>query len=192
MAGNAADVQPHQDNVRLDARLAAKTGQTLAVEYRLSNLGTEAIFVLDNLLNRNDPRMGPDVTRSYTLLSGAGELVLFRGLLPVPEGLQVESPEVPYAQPLAAGQTVTRSFEFPAKLRSDHPYDDVSKAEVIEIRSLSLSVGFVAASLVEGLGQDVERAGQMFRRFSYRELIGHQMTVSTGLGPVDMQLVRWP
>ena len=183
-------MQASQTVIALEGKLAPSGTQSFRVDYRVTNTGNESVFILDQILNRSDGRMGPDPSRAYTLLGATGELVLFKGMLPIPDGLQVESPEIPYAQLLDAGKSATGSFEMSKIIPYDNPYDYEGAAEAIEIKSVTLQVGFVPSRLAAGMGEEIERQGRTYYRFRYGALAGRQSVASVSLGEAALQVVR--
>ncbi len=186
-ASEGRQMTDDENSVKLDCRLSTSGPQELNVEYRLINSGTD-IYVLDNILNRLDGSLGPDPRRAYTLIGDHSELVLLKGLLPVPEGVQVELPEVPYANFVNSKSSIGTSFAVPRTLPYDNPYDYEARREVIVIRHAILRIGYVPAEAVAGRGQEIKIRGKTFFRFRYRDLIGWQRFIECPLGEVDLQL----
>jgi hypothetical protein len=178
-----------EGSVALDVRIAQRGPETLQIRYRLANSGP-AIYVLDQILNRDDGRRGPDPARVYTIVTDNSQLVLLKGLLPVPDGMQVELPEVPYARFLDANSQIADAFDIQRTLAYDNPYDYESRGEVIEIRRAVLRVGFVPADAVAERGQEIKIAGKTLFRFRYRDLIGHQRFLEYPLGEMHLRLRR--
>ena len=177
----------NEGSVALEGRLVKSGPQMHRVEYRLQNKGP-AIFVLDQILNRADGSRGPDPNRAYTFVVDGDQLVLLKGLLPVPPELQVELPEVPYARRLEANAARTGAFELPTVAAYDNPYDPDVRNEIVVIKRALLRVGFVPADAVAGRGQPVETAQGTCYRFRYRELVGLQRFVDCPLGEAELQL----
>lgn len=177
----------NENSVALDCRIAESGPQELHIQYRLVNSGP-AIYVLDHILNRVDGSLGPDARRAYTFVTDHSQLVLLKGLLPVPDGLQVELPEVPYASFVDANSAIANAFDIPRVLSYDNPYDYEFRREVIVIKRAVLRIGFVPADAVAGRGQEVKMAGKTLFRFQYRDLIGRQRFVECPLGEVNLQL----
>ncbi len=176
-----------EDSVALDCQITKSGAQDLHIQYRLVNSGP-AIYVLDQILNRANGALGPDANRVYTFIAENSRLVVLKGLLPVPDGLQVELPEVPYGRFVNANSAITSAFDIPRILSYDNPYDYESRQEVIAIKRAVLRVGFVFADAVAGRGQEVKIAGKTLFRFRYRDLIGRQRFVECPMGEVNLQL----
>jgi len=172
-------------SVAIEGRVEKSGPQTLRIQYRLQNSGP-AIFVLDQILNRADGRLGPDPKRIYTFVVDGSELVLLKGLVPVPEGVQVEFPEVPYARLVEANATLAGEFEIPTVVLYDNPYDPDVRNEVVAIKRALLRVGFVPA--VAGGGQVVQTSLGDFYRLRYRDVVDRQRFVDCPLGAVELQL----
>jgi hypothetical protein len=176
-----------EGSVAIECRVEKSGPQTLRVQYRLQNAGPP-IFVLDQILNKADGRRGPDPQRVYTFVVDGDQLVLLKGLVPLPEGVQVEFPDVPYGRLVEANASLTGAFELPTVVPYDNPYDFDARKEIVVIKRALLRVGFVPADAVASRAQPVQAAQGTFYRFRYHDLVGLQRFVDCPLGTVELQL----
>jgi hypothetical protein len=80
---------------RLEAAGAISDGR-LRIDYEVKNTGKQAIYVFNKLYTKIDHNgvWHVDPNRVYIILS-AGKLILAKRVIPVPDDLDVEKPEVP-------------------------------------------------------------------------------------------------
>ena len=72
-----------------------------------------------------------------------GVLVLSRALMPVPDDLDVESPEVPCVRRLSPGETLTGELRVPLPPTEDVPYRKGGPVDLATVRSVRLRIGYL-------------------------------------------------
>jgi len=170
---NAADAQ----SVRLESTLTL-SAQRLHVAYRIANLSAQEIFVLDAMF-RPQGRQVLDNSLAYTLFDD-DRLVLMRGTVRIPFGMQVEMPDMPLARRLPAGGVLEGVIDAALPLRDQHPYlpspplGDGPKQQTRQTQRLGLRIGWVRAADVTLPSAPSPVAGAELFRLAYRQVIEAQ------------------
>ncbi|WP_425072628.1 hypothetical protein [Sagittula sp. S175] len=130
--------------MKIEVNGVAVTGGQLRVDYRVQNTGAGPIYLLDQFWNIEGNAFALTPGYSYRYFHGP-RLVLFRGVLDVPDGIKAEVPETPYAQRVLAGGTEARFLEVPVPVMRDTGYvGPVQEAAVATpVLELDLVLGYV-------------------------------------------------
>ena len=162
------------------AATIAATPEELSVSYYIENKGSANAYVLDALFELQDgrPRIEPSLV--YTVVEGDA-LTLLKGVLPIPPGLQVEAPEVPYARLLAPSAALEASFRLAKPVRYRNPYHYVDEAEILSCARVRLRVGCITQQGLESLPEEVQVKEAKLYRFGYRQAVRLQKFVETPL-----------
>ncbi|WP_426754864.1 hypothetical protein [Myxococcus sp. Y35] len=135
-------------DVELKVKPVERTAEALVLSYEVHNRGAHALWLVDGLYDEGPTgrrQLAPD--KAYVELGGS-HVVVARMLLPVPENMLVEAPEVPAVSRVDAGQTARRRVVLPLPLTAASPYG-TEPAETLPleaVRELRLRVGYVLDS----------------------------------------------
>lgn len=120
-----------------------RTAQRLQVAYKIENLSGVQIYVLDGMFRlEGEPIL--DSQLAYTIIEG-DLLNLFRGILWIPENLQVEAPDMPFARLLLSGGKLKGVIDSPVPLAFHQPYEWNDKQELRITQHVRLRIGYLAA-----------------------------------------------
>jgi hypothetical protein len=154
------------------------TGPRFRASYEIENMLDEDIFILDVMFRLDDGSPVVDSSLFYTIIEG-GLLTAFRGVIQIPEGMQVEVPDLPFARLLPAGKSLGGIIDAPLPLRFNQPYDWNDQVELRTTREVRLRIGYVIA-------RDIDSAPPAFKlsdieayRLRYRDVIGVQCILET-------------
>ena len=178
-------------DVKLESNFIVSSDR-IKVDYKFSNLSAKNIFLFDKQYNLVDGRAVVDESKCYTLLSDK-KLILFRGVLVIPPYVQVEIPDMPYAQKVKPGESISTAFEIMYPVIYKNPYDWVEKEEVIAVKEYSLSLGYVISN--DGILDKYEKvkiADQELYAFNYADIIGIQKLISSNLFTGKFHIVKKP
>ncbi|QSQ11773.1 hypothetical protein [Myxococcus landrumensis] len=171
-----------QADVELKVESVSGGPEALGITYAVHNRSSRALFLLDGL-----PEWGPTGSvgiapeRAYVDLSGDGA-VLLRALIPVPEDLDVEAPEVPAVSRVEPGATASRRLVVPLPLRTSMPY--ATSPEVTRplsaVRELRLRVAYLPDTGVLRLHGETQAKGQSYRTLEYGQAVSGQQLLDSG------------
>ena len=118
--------------------------EELRASYEVQNRSGQDIYVVDAMFRPTaaGPVLEPNL--AYTVLED-DVLTLFRGIVRIPRGKQVEAPDLPLARLVAAGSSVTGTIEAPLPLAFHDPYAWPKKGEMRTAHKLRLRIGWLAA-----------------------------------------------
>jgi hypothetical protein len=186
-----ADVETKPDmqreaDVELTVVSVAREGDTLAVTYAVHNRSPRAVLLTDGLWDvgfSGHQTLAPE--RAYVDLSG-GRVVLSRMLLPVPEDLMVEAPEVPAVTRVAAGATANRSAVVPLPLRTALPYPTGPEQtrDLADVRDVTLRVGYLPDADAVRLRDGKDAQGSAVKTPEYGPALKAQRVLDSGPRPV--------
>ncbi|MCK8501512.1 hypothetical protein [Myxococcus fulvus] len=187
---NAGGSVAQADVVELKVESVSSGPEGLAVSYAVHNGSPREVLLVDGL-----PEWGPTgyvglaPERAYVELSGDGA-VLLRALVPVPENLDVEAPEVPNVSLLAPGATVSSRLVVPLPLRTSLPYPQGPEAtlELSAVRELRLRVGYLPDASEVRLHGTTEAGGRTFRTAEYGQVVTRQRLLDSG--PLSLDGVK--
>ncbi|RKH41711.1 hypothetical protein D7V93_38475 [Corallococcus llansteffanensis] len=176
-----------QADVELKVESVAREADTLAVTYAVHNRTSRAVWLLDGLWDfgfGGQPTLDPH--RAYVDLSG-GQVVLSRMLIPVPEDLLVEAPEVPSVSRVEAGATATRRAVVPLPLRTSLPYPTgpAETRELSAVREVRLRVGYLPDAEGLKLHEGKDSHGAVTRTPEYGPAVTAQRVLDSGPQPVS-------
>jgi hypothetical protein len=176
--------------VRLEETLNI-TQSRIEIDYRLENPSSADLYVLDALFTLEDGRPAVRDSLVYTLMEG-DSLRLVRAALPIPQGVQVEAPEMPYARRLPAGGTLAGRIAAPLPLRYQNPYDLSDGDTTWRCVHVRLVVGYAAASDLPAPPARVEAGGADHYRIPYRAAMSAQKLVESRVHDVPITVYRHP
>lgn len=171
-----------QADVELKVESVSSGPEELAITYAVHNRSSRALLLLDGL-----PQWGPSgyvgiaPERAYVDLSGEGA-VLLRALIPVPEDIDVEAPELPAVSRVEPGATASRRLSVPLPLRTSMPYSNGPEVtrELSSVRELRLRVGYLPDTGDVRLHSEVQALGQSYRTLEYSQAVSRQQLLDSG------------
>ena len=177
--------------IALDAELQLHQGRLLW-RYHFRNASAHELVLMD-LLFRLDPAPVLDATLAYTLIEDP-VLTLFRGVLAVPPGVQVETPDMPLGRRVAAATVATGHVDLSLPLRLQHPYQWPPGPGSRRFDRLRLRLGFVVAadlapSSLQAASRDLHGVQALSLR--YRDVLPVQQVVQTPERQQSVELL-WP
>lgn len=128
-----------------DLRVAIQASPTsLLLGYEFRNRSNKTAFVF-NVVHRVGPSGGPeaDANLVYVEPSG-GSVILGKKIIPVPRGMRVEKPDVPYVTRVEPGQAIVEKINLMLPLRIFTPYDEPAPATLSEA-AVYFELGFFLA-----------------------------------------------
>ncbi|NNC07071.1 hypothetical protein HJC10_30010 [Corallococcus exiguus] len=175
-----------QADVELKVESVTREADTLAVTYAVHNRTQKAVLLTDGLWDvgfSGHLTLAPE--RAYVDLSG-GKVVLSRMLLPVPEDLAVEAPEVPAVSRVEPGATANRRVVVPLPLRTALPYatGPEETRELSSVREVSLRVGYLPDADAMTLSQGKDAQGTPIQTPRYGPAVTAQRVLDSGPLPV--------
>ncbi|RKG80179.1 hypothetical protein [Corallococcus terminator] len=176
-----------QADVELKVESVTREADTLAVTYAVHNRTSRAVLLVDGLWDvgfSGHLTLAPE--RAYVDLSG-GRVVLSRMLLPVPEDLMVEAPEVPAVSRVEAGATANRRAVVPLPLRTALPYPTGPEEtrELPEVREVFLRVGYLPDADAMTLHAGKDSQGTAVQTPEYGPVVKAQRVLDSGPLPVS-------
>ncbi len=119
----------------------------LSATYTVENKSPEALLVFDRLFRtaRSGERtVVPDL--AWRWLEADGRYIVAKYVAPIPEGMLLEAPELPYARLLPSGEHLTGQVLLPLPLDEHRPYADSPIArEISTIDRLEFWLGYAVA-----------------------------------------------
>lgn len=117
----------------------------LHFDYTVSNYSSLRVYLLNNLFHQAGPS-GDQVDRNltYAYLEPGPILSLCKQMVAIPEGLDCETPEIPYLSLLEPHWTMTESLRLPLPIEGRHPYlTHPALVEVPLIPQFTFTLGYV-------------------------------------------------
>lgn len=139
-----------------DLRVAIQASPTsLLLGYEFRNRSNKTAFLF-NVVHRTGPSGGPepDANLVYVEPSG-GSIILGKKIIPVPRGMRVEKPDVPYVTRVEPGQAIVEKLNLMLPLRIFTPYDQPAPSALSEA-AVYFELGFFLApdpSVAEAAGR---------------------------------------
>ena len=107
----------------LTVTIKAITAAYISLSYQVTNTDATDIYVADLLyLIAADGSQAVEPTLGYVMPVADGTLYTGKFLMRIPEGLKVESPDLPYFRRLGPGQTLTGEIQLANPAHPYHPY----------------------------------------------------------------------
>ncbi|GLS87385.1 hypothetical protein GCM10010873_35450 [Cypionkella aquatica] len=148
--------------------------------YRVQNGGKAAVYVFDRLYRTSVTgfrTVDPDYAWHWLEADGVFRVAKF--VPQVPAGMKVESPEVAYARPLAAGGVLEGKVLLPGRLDQDLPYGGAPPmAAVANVQSIVFSLGYAALDPAVAANQ-IKAGDEIVWSLPFSWLIEHQRIISS-------------
>ncbi|MBS7627868.1 hypothetical protein KEJ36_03500 [Candidatus Bathyarchaeota archaeon] len=155
----------------------------LRVWYRVENRRQAPVYLVDHLYRelRSGQRI-PDEALFYAIFdSKTGRLELVKRFFPIPEGIEVESPHIPYVTPLPPSEAKMQEAILSLPLQEDYPYRQ-SRLDAPQMEGVSKTVQVIigCVSHFDGLKvrELVVSGGRVFK-ISYLDLERHQQLLES-------------
>lgn len=165
------------EQVLFETRVELKDGQ-LRVWYRVENRRQAPVYLVDRLYRelRSGQRI-PDEGLFYAIFyPKTGRLELVKRFFPIPEGIEVESPHIPYVTPLSPSETKMQEAILSLPLQEDYPYRE-SGLEALQKEGISKTVQVIigCVSHFDGLKvRELVVSGARVFKISYLDLERYQ------------------
>ena len=176
-------------NVRLRESIVV-TKEGLKVAYEIDNQSNEDIYVFDLMFRL---AQGPvlDSSLVYTVVED-DLLTLFLGVLRIPEGLQVEIPDVPFARRLPAKETMKSVFKAPIPLPFRQPYEWNDREEMRFTSKIRLRIGYIFEKDLNPRPVMRKIGGVELFSVGYRQTIDVQRFLESQTSEVKMRVLVKP
>lgn len=169
--------------VTFEAKLDSHLKDSLVISYVVRNLRAGKIYVF-NVLYHNDVQgnrtLDPEL--AYVIPSGNHTILVGKLLIPIPAGMKVESAEMPYLDPVEAGQALAGKISLRLPLHPFHPYHAVTEAELdLAASKLVVQIGFIDAARaapMEALIEPAKGAGAGHLQCDYGLGLKYQETLT--------------
>lgn len=135
-------------NVTLEAKLEANLNDSVVISYVVHNLRANKIYVF-NLLYHTDVQgnRSLDPELAYVIPQPNHNIIVGKFLIPIPDEMAVESADMPYLDPVEAGQALAGKISLRLPLHPFHPYHAVTEADLDPAASkLVVQIGFIDAA----------------------------------------------
>ncbi|MBI1358638.1 MAG: hypothetical protein GC160_30255 [Acidobacteria bacterium] len=157
---------PQAADVRLQANLQ-RVEQLLRVEYSLENRSGGAIGVYDGAAGKPGSEDGwPDLTGSiYVSMETRYRVALKRVLAPLPQGVDIDTIELPAATRLQPGEMRSFQFEMPlplVELSEYFPAHDGARWDEVDVNTVKLTLGYCRA-LADAVFQPRAKNPKLFK-----------------------------
>jgi len=182
---------PGKATVTLEARLDANLKNSVAISYVVRNLRPVKIYVFNVLYHtdvQGNRRLDPEL--AYVVPSGNQTIVAGKFLILIPPGMKAESPEMPYLDPLEAGQALAGKITLRLPLHPFHPYYPPAETELnLAANKLLVQIGILDPSRAapkEALIEPAKGVGTGHFQcdyglgLKYQEILTQEMTVPQG------------
>jgi hypothetical protein len=169
-------------DVELRVKSVERTEVGLVLTYEVHNRGGQALWLLDRLFESGPTgslRLNPD--KAYVELRDSA-VVVSRMLLPIPDEVLVEVPEVPAMTRVEPRQTVSRRAVLAVPLRHWLAYDEDSTKELPleSVSELRLRVGYLVEEPGMELNEAKDSAGDTYKYPSYGKALKAQKILHSG------------
>lgn len=169
-------------DVELRVKSVERTEAGLVLTYEVHNRGGQALWLLDRLFESGPTgslRLNPD--KAYVELRGSS-VVVSRMLLPIPNEVLVEIPEVPAVTRVEPRQTVSRRAVLAVPLRQWLAYDQDSTKELPleSVHELRLRVGYLVDEPGMELNEAKDSEGNPYKLPTYGKAVKTQKILHSG------------
>ncbi len=154
----------------------------IRLSYELRNTGERPIYLF-NRLARFGPTGSPtlDDNAVYSAIEG-DTLVLSRQLVPIPDGIRVEMPEVPGLSEVAPGASLKQSLTVVLPLQERNPYAagrQIRTFERRQVRKLRLVMGYIKSDAIPTLMETQDSKGTVYKTVRYQDAVGQQKFIKS-------------
>lgn len=170
----------------LDAKIILDRTPKIRVEHDLANEGSEEVGVFDRFFRttRSGQRV-LDQTLSYVIFESGNTIHITRSVIPIPMGLKVEVPEVPYLSILPPGQRLQKIVEVPVPVKEYKPYEDIETrvgGRKVTFTHVYFSIGVLPnPRSPEARLKELTHVGQGIYSVCYEYAVSRQRLVKTDL-----------
>jgi hypothetical protein len=173
------------DGMRVELELVGEGPGSLRLRYRTGNPWGRELYLVNRLF-ATDPTgaIAFDPNRVYVTVED-GTLHLAKQFVEVPEGMDVECPEVPFLTMLQPGEAFAEEFELPLPTRVVWPYEPfrsgVTRDEATTCEQIDFALGYFLPR-ERAWVTEVEVGGQRLLASEYGYLRqAHRLVVSRKL-----------
>ncbi len=147
----------------LTVTIKAITAAYISLSYQVTNTDATDIYVADLLYRiAADGSQSVDPKLGYVMPMADGTLYAGKFLMRIPEGLKVESADVPYFRRLGPGQSLNGEIELPNPARPYHPYVTYQLGETPQpVARIVVQVGVIRAGDLKPDEGTLRQAAQM-------------------------------
>lgn len=136
---------PGKPAVTLEAKLDANLKDALVISYVVHNPRVGKIYVFNTLYHtdvQGNRTLDPEL--AYVVPSENHAVMFGKYLIPIPDGMAVETAEMPYLDPVEAGQALAGKVALRLPLHSFHPYHSDTQTELnLTSNKIVLQIGFL-------------------------------------------------
>ena len=150
---NHLPIKTIMDSCKLTARIAHQEKDNLTIVYTFENQTDKTVFLFNQIYSGFEPGgvFKTDKNRVYVEIINE-KIIVSKKIIALPEGMLVERPEIPLANPLGPHSKFSETFTLALPLYPDTPYDlarDHEFDDTIQHFSLYFELGyfFIAASI---------------------------------------------
>lgn len=124
------------------------TAAYIALSYQVTNTETTDIYVADLLYQpAADGSLSIDPRTAYVMPQADGTLYTGKLIMRIPDGMKVESPELPYFQRLGPGETISGEIVLTNPAKAYHPYDSYRLGETPQaVARIVFQIGVIRGS----------------------------------------------
>lgn len=173
------------DGMRVDLELVGTSSDGLRLRYRTENIWGREVYLVNRLFV-SDPtgEIVLDPNRVYVTVKD-GALHLAKMFVEVPEGMDVECPELPFLTMLQPGEVFAEEFDLRLPTKVAWPYEPfqagVLREEVTTCEQIDFALGYFLPRERDWVGE-VEVAGQRLMASEYGYLRqAHRVVLSRPL-----------
>jgi hypothetical protein len=179
--------------MRHDLKLAATVRcaeKELLLSFTAVNQSADDLLIFNALYKPGSgtPVINPNMV--YTLLEG-DVLTITKAVLPIPPGIQVEIPDVPYGVKLAPGEVLQGDVTLSLPVRYYNPHDLVLVNDTIICKNVRLRLGYARFADVDS-PEPVQIDGRQYFRVKYRSALACQKVVESGAVAASVAVDKRP
>jgi hypothetical protein len=139
---------PAKATVTIEAKLEASSKDSLSISYLVRNLRSSKIYVFNVLFHADvQGNRKLDLELAYVIPQADHAVTVGKFLSPIPAGMKVESPEIPYLDPVEPGQALAGKLTLRLPLHPFRPYHPHSDTQVdLGANKLLIQIGFLDSS----------------------------------------------
>jgi hypothetical protein len=133
----------------LTASITSITIATVTITYQFTNDRSTVLYVFDGLTRTyQSSEQIIDHSLAY-VIDRNGKIYVGKFIVPIPKGLKVEAPEIPYLTMLAPGATLQGNIDLNLPIRMNHPYLDLEDTEQLTIiQNIVIQIGFIDSASI--------------------------------------------
>lgn len=164
-----------EDGVVMSVNGVEASSTAFIFTYNVDNQSSHDVYLINALYYFNDSDLEVDPDLIYVSLGADDTLHLRKQLMPIPEHIKVESPEVPLATRIATGRTFSETVHLPIPVLPYDPYQPQPVSPTpLTATQVVFSLGYVIEDQTIAVQQVTIPSGGQFSYVEFESLYYHQ------------------